>query len=117
MKEYAKFVTIGALGGFINGLFGAGAGMVLVPLLSSWGKLDYRNALATSIAVVLPMSLASAAVYFFHGGLNLPQLLPYLLGGLTGGIIGGRVFKKVPLVWIRRLFALFIIYGGVRNLL
>lgn len=117
MKKYAKYIIIGALGGAINGIFGAGAGMVLVPLLSEWAKIDYKNALATSVSVVLPISLTSAAVYIFRGGVDMPAVLPYLLGGLLGGIIGGIYFNRVSSKWIRRVFALFIIYGGVKNLL
>ena len=40
-----------------------------------------------------------------------------LAGGLAGGFLGGRIFKRIPLAVIRRIFAAFIIYGGVRNLL
>lgn len=117
MKKYAKYIIIGALGGAINGMFGAGAGMILVPLLSGWAKIDYKNALATSVSVVLPISFTSAAVYLSRGGVDIPAVLPYLLGGLLGGIIGGIYFNRVSSKWIRRVFALFIIYGGVKNLL
>ena len=35
----------------------------------------------------------------------------------AGGFLGGKLFTKVPAVWLRRLFAAFLIYGGVRYLL
>lgn len=117
MKEYVKFIVIGALAGAVNGIFGAGAGMLLVPLLSHWGGLEYRRALATSVCIVLPMSLVSAFIYLRQDMPELTTLLPYLAGGLAGGFLGGRIFKKIPLAVIRRIFAAFIIYGGVRNLL
>ena len=117
MKKYAKYIIIGALGGAINGIFGAGAGMVLVPLLSEWAKIDYKNALATSVSAVLPISFTSAAVYLSRGTADIRTAIPYLLGGLAGGVIGGICFGRVSANWIRRIFALFIIYGGVKNLL
>ena len=43
--------------------------------------------------------------------------LPYLAGGLAGGWLGGRLFKKLSMVWLRRGFALLILYGGVKALL
>ena len=43
--------------------------------------------------------------------------LPYLIGGAVGGIVGGRLFKNVSNVWLRRIFAAFLLYGGVRYLL
>ena len=42
--------------------------------------------------------------------------LPYLLGGRLGGFLGGRMFKKLNMAWLRRAFALLILYGGVKAL-
>ena len=117
MNFKTKCAVTGALAGLINGLFGAGGGMILVPLLSRWAGLEYKRSLATSVAVILPLSAASACVYIFSHGLDVLSAAPYALGGLLGGIVGGRVFKNVPVKWIRRIFALFVIYGGVKNLL
>ena len=50
------------------------------------------------------------------GGLDLRLALPYLAGGLIGGFLGGRIFRKLNMVWLRRAFALLILYGGVRAL-
>ena len=109
-----KFAVTGALAGLANGLFGSGGGMFLVPLFTHWTKLPQRKAFATSVAVILPLSLVSAGLYWFRGGLELDAAWPYLLGGFLGGILSGRVFQKVPLTWLRRAFALLILYGGVR---
>ena len=51
------------------------------------------------------------------GILKNPDVVGYLLGGLAGGFLGGKLFTKVPAVWLRRLFAAFLVYGGVRYLL
>lgn len=91
--------------------------MVLVPLLSGWCGLPRRRAFATSVAVILPLCAVSAAVYFFRGKLDPWAALPYLLGGLAGGLVGGRMYKKVSILWLRRVFALLILYGGIRALL
>jgi len=79
--------------------------------------LDERRAFATSVAVIAPLCALSAGIYYFRGGLDLQTALPYLAGGLVGGLIGGRVYKKLSMVWLRRVFALLILYGGVRALL
>ena len=38
-------------------------------------------------------------------------------GGGIGGAVGGVLFRKVSGTWLRRIFALFLLYGGVRYLL
>jgi hypothetical protein len=91
--------------------------MLLVPLLVRRCGLSQRQAFATSVAVILPLCALSSALYFLRGGLELAAALPYLVGGLAGGWVGGKVFRTVNMTWLRRLFALLILYGGVRALL
>lgn len=114
MSQKVKSGISGALAGAANGFFGAGGGMLLVPLLTSWIRLPQQKAFATSVAIILPLSAVSACVYIFRGDLNFMTALPYLIGGLIGGFLGGKVFKKIPVVWLRRALGLLIIYGGVR---
>ena len=114
MKDKAKYLITGALGGLANGFFGSGGGLFLVPLFTKWIKIDERKAFASSVAVILPLSLISAVVYFIKGSLDFSGAWPYLAGGVLGGIVSGFVFKKVPVNLLRRVFAVLIIYGGIR---
>ena len=107
----------GALAGAVNGVFGGGGGMVLAPLLGSWCRVEEKRALANCVATILPCCVLSGGVYLLRTGLDWGMALPYLLGGLVGGFLGGKLFTKVPAVWLRRLFAAFLVYGGVRYLL
>ena len=59
----------------------------------------------------------SSPLIAFRGALDMSAAWPYLLGGLVGGLIGGKLFVKVPAAWLRRIFAVFLLYGGVRYLL
>jgi len=106
----------GALAGIPNGFLGAGGGMIIVPLFCKWIKLPERVSFATSVAVILPMSAASAVIYFLKHGLSFIEALPFLAGGLVGGIISGYIFKKVPTGILHKILGIFIIYGGVRCL-
>lgn len=114
---WATSALAGGLAGLVNGFFGGGGGMVLVPLLVSRCGLSQRQAFATSVAVILPLCVLSAAIYWFRGGLDFTAALPYLAGGLLGGFLGGKLFRRVSMTWLRRGFALLILYGGVRALL
>ena len=113
-REPLKFSISGALAGVANGLFGGGGGSILVPLLTRLCRLDQRTAFATSVAVILPLCVLSAAVYLFRGGLDIMAALPYLIGGAAGGWLGGKWFRGMNMPWLRRLFGLLLLYGGVR---
>jgi len=117
MSPKIKCAVAGALAGALNGFFGAGGGMLLVPLLIRWVKMDERKAFATSVFIILPLCAVSAAVYLLKFGIDFMQALPYLTGGLIGGFIGGRCFKSIPTALLHRVFGLLLIYGGIRSLL
>ncbi len=117
MTEKGKYRVCGAIAGTVNGLFGGGGGIPLVLLLRKWAELEEKTAFATCVAVIFPVCLISAGVYFFRSALPLKESLPYLVGGLAGGLIGGRLFKNVPNTWLKRIFALFLLYGAARYLL
>ena len=116
-SKFLWYALAGGAAGVVNGFFGGGGGMVLVPLLAGKCGLDQRRAFATSIAVIAPLCALSAGIYWFRGDLELTAALPYLIGGLAGGLIGGKVFRKLSMVWLRRGFALLILYGGVKAFL
>lgn len=111
-----RCAVAGAAAGLVNGFFGGGGGMIFIPLLTRWVGVEERRAFATCVFVILPLCIASAAVYLFRAEIDLLLAWPYLAGGLLGGIISGLVFKKVPTKFLRRLLALLIIYGGVKSL-
>lgn len=111
------YALAGGAAGVVNGFFGGGGGQVLVPMLAGKCGLDQRKAFATSVAVIAPLCALSAGIYWYRGQLDLAAALPYLAGGLAGGWLGGKLFKKLSMVWLRRGFALLILYGGVKALL
>ena len=106
----------GGLAGLANGFFGGGGGMILVPLLVNKCGLDQKRAFATSVSIILPLCVLSSAIYLFRGGLDFSIALPYLVGGLAGGFIGGKFFKRLNMNWLRKAFALLLLYGGVKSL-
>ena len=110
-------ILSGAAAGLANGLFGAGGGMVLLPLLSHTTDLKPREVFANCVCIILPLSLVSAAVYFLRGGTFITEAVPYLIGGAGGGVIAGLLLKGLPTLWLHRIFGLLILWGGFRLLL
>ncbi len=117
MKKHWRPALSGALAGLLNGLFGAGGGILLVPLLMSCHQLPARRAFATSLAVMVPLSFVTGTVYALQGQLDLRAAAPYLLGGVLGGFLAGKWLKNLPVVWLRRGFGALLILSGLRAVL
>ena len=113
-KSKKLFTILGGLAvGLVNGLLGAGGGMLAVPLLRKSG-LSQQEAHAGSLAVILPLSIFSAILYLTAGRVTLADAAGYLPGGLAGAVAGALLLRKIPDRWLRRIFALFMIWAGVR---
>ena len=117
MTNRRKNQIAGAAGGLLSGLFGGGGGMVVLPMLVKWRKLEGKKGFATCVGIIFPMCCVSAAVYWWKVRTGFGVMWPYLAGGVAGGVIGGVTFDKVPARVLKVIFGLFLIYGGVRYLL
>jgi uncharacterized membrane protein YfcA len=109
----------GTLGGFgagvINGLLGAGGGMVVVPLLSALGVRGKKSH-ATALMVIVPLSLVSAILYLVQGRVTVMDALPWLPGSLLGAYLGSRLMPKISTGWLKLVFGGLMLWGGIRLL-
>ena len=106
----------GVAAGAVNGLFGAGGGMVLVPLLVKLSDLEEDSIFPSSVCIILPVCLISLLFSFRRDLLDLYTTILYLLGSAFGGILAGIFGKRIPTLWLHRTLGILIIWGGIRYL-
>ncbi len=107
----------GAITGLANGLFGGGGGMIVVPFLIYFASLEPKKAHATAIAIILPVTIASAIIYLLSFDISYKKLVPSTIGVLLGGIIGAYVLPKMKNGAVMTVFAVIMILAGVRLIL
>jgi len=90
-------VAVGALSGFLAGVFGIGGGAILVPVFYECFRiagvpLDVRMPLCigTSLAVIIPTSIRSWRAHHARGAVDMEILRAWWLPVLTGVILGSR---------------------------
>lgn len=107
-------ILAGAAAGAVNGLFGAGGGMILVPLLSHSGDFSEQEVFSSSIVIILPICIVS----LLTSADTIPwgTAFPFLLGGSIGGCLAVFLSKRIPTTLLHRLLGLLILYGGIRYL-
>ena len=113
---YGKLVLAGILTGAINGLFGTGGGMILVPLLALLTPLKDRDIFSNSIAIIFPICILSLLGTEGASELRWNEVFPYLSGSIIGGILSGLFGKRIPVIWLHRGLGIFILWGGLRYL-
>lgn len=110
------FGLAGACAGLVAGLFGAGGGLVLVPLLTLLTDIEEDSLFSSSISIILPICLVCIAVTAMSVGIPIRPALPYLLGSVIGGLCAAVWGQKIPARWLHRGLGLLILWGGYRYL-
>ena len=115
--QYPFFVVLGLIAGICSALFGIGGGIVMVPGLSFLFGFTMHEAVATSLAVIVPTSLAGAV---FHARFNnidkkaIEFLVPTALAGAVLGAIASNALDTSTLQFI---FGIFIMLCSAKMFL
>ena len=115
IKKYLKPTLFGVGVGIVNGVFGAGGGMLAVPLLKKSG-LEQKAAHANAVAVILPITIISAILYLMKETVTLSDSFAFIPTGLLGSIIATVALQKFSNKLLQKIFAAFMIYAGIRLL-
>ncbi len=114
--KYLGSIIAGGCAGAVAGLFGAGGGMVLVPLLTLLTNIREDHIFPSSITIILPICIVSLAITAIRGTVDFYAALPYLLGSGAGGFLAGKWGQKIPVTWLHRGLGILILWGGYRYL-
>ena len=115
-KKTVFQIISGFFAGLINGLFGGGGGMIIVPSLRRF--LDYKtnSAHATAIAVILPLSVLSGAFYTAFGNFEWQPVIFTTVGVTVGGIAGAILLKKLRSDIVTLIFSAVMLLAGIKLL-
>jgi len=115
MDWVPAYLTLGALTGFLAGLFGVGGGLILVPVLTLFFAAQHfpahhllHLALGTSMATIFFTSIASLSRHHQHGAVDWPVVWRITPGLLLGTAIGATTAAILPARGLGIFFALFV---------
>ena len=116
----AILMGISMLSGFCNALLGAGGGIILSFALGRLARDEFpdrRDVYVNSQAAMLPGCAVSCLIYTTHGSLDITGFSIYAIPAALGGIAGSLLLSKIKNVWIAKIFALLVIWSGIRMIL
>jgi uncharacterized membrane protein YfcA len=96
-------VAVGALAGFLAGVFGIGGGAILVPVFYECFRLagvplEVRMPLCigTSLAIIIPTSIRSFRAHHFRGAVDMDVLRLWAVPVVSGVILGSVIARYAP---------------------
>jgi uncharacterized protein len=112
--EFTILVWIGSvIAGFLGSLTGLGGGVVLVPLLTLFFKVDIRYAIGASLVSVIATSSGAAAAYVKDGISNIRIGMFLEIATTLGAILGAFLAAKVSTAAIAIVFGTVLLYSAV----
>lgn len=85
-------IGLGALVGFLSGMFGVGGGFLMTPFLIFFG-IPPAVAVASSAPQITGASVSGALAHWRRGGVDLKMGIVMIAGGLTGAGLGSGLFR------------------------
>ena len=118
-KHNRIFISLsaGLFVGFLSGFFGGGGGMIVVPLFVFILGLAEKEAHATAIFTILPISIVSSIIYILKGNVIWDNLGFASLGFVIGGVVGALLLKKLNNKVLRIIFSILMIGAGIKIIL
>ena len=103
--------------GFINGFFASGGGIIAVLILQKFFSLEEKKAHATSIIIILPLTLAGVLIYSLAGFSDMPIIIKAASGAALGALVGAKLLSRLSGKFIRIGFGIVMIAASVKMLL
>lgn len=103
--------------GFTNGFFASGGGIIAVLVLKKFFSLEEKKAHATSIMIILPLTLCGLFVYTMAGYTPFSIIVKTALGAAAGALTGAFLLSKLPPRYIRIGFGIVMIVAALRMIL
>lgn len=107
---------VGLCAGVVNGLLGAGGGIIIVfalsRLLPDVGR-DTGEAFSTALCVMLPISALSCFIYSARGHVSLDGFGIFIIPAVVGGAVGGLLLQRLRVSLLKKLFATLTVISGM----
>ena len=111
--EFTVLVAMGSFGaGLLGSLTGLGGGVVLVPLLTIFFKVDIRYAIGASLVSVIATSSGAAAAYVKEGFSNIRIGMFLEIATTLGALCGAFLATMVSTRSLAIIFGLVLLYSA-----
>jgi uncharacterized protein len=105
---------IGLISGITSGLFGVGGGIVMVPAMMFFMKMDIKLAVGTSLAVIIPTAVMGSFKHLQMGNVDWKVALSLAPMAIVGSYGGAWLTKSIASADLKRAFGGFLVLVGLK---
>jgi len=113
VMQFVIAAIIGLVGGVTSGLFGVGGGIVMVPAMFYFLKLDIKTAIGTSLVVIIPTAISGALKHQHLGNIDWRVAAMLVPLAVAGGFLGAYLTGHLPAETLKRLFGVLLVGAGI----
>ncbi len=106
------FAGLGAVSGFLGGLFGVGSAVVATPVLTMFFGATQVVAQGLSLAIAVPTTAATLVTYSMHGQVNWATGIAMAIGGVLTVSYGVRAAHSLPQHILKVIFSVFVLISA-----
>ncbi len=112
-------VAIGSAMGLLSGLLGVGGGIIAIPAMIYFLGMDPKAAMATSLVIIIPVSLSGAITHLIAGKIDLKVVAAIAVGGVVFAFLGARIHQQdwMNENYLKKGFAIFLLCISLKMLL
>jgi uncharacterized membrane protein YfcA len=120
-KKHGSKLLVGTLAGAINGILGAGGGIIITHYLArslNEEEKKQNGIFANAVATMLPICAFSLVIYLLKGKIQ-PDLNFFLilLAAPIGAIFGAILLTKLKPQAAKNIFSILVVISGIMMIL
>ncbi len=107
---------LGFVTGFCSAFLGVGGGFIIVPVLVTYFGCRMKSAIPTSLAAILPITIAGVIAHYFFDRTNIQLFVVVIViaGAMVGSFIGVKLMYKFSHLTLLKIFSVFLLIVGLQ---
>lgn len=109
-------VLIGFFSGIVSGL-GIGGGAILIPALIFTSGIDQKLAQGINLVYFLPTAVIALIIHIKNKNVDTAAAAVIGISGCLGAVLGSFIAMRLGNDLLRRMFGIFLLLIGIREIL
>ncbi|MDP8298741.1 MAG: sulfite exporter TauE/SafE family protein [Candidatus Tantalella remota] len=114
LLSYPSLLVLGCIAGICSALFGIGGGVVVVPALNLFWGIPIHEAIATSLAVIVPTAAVGAVFHARYGHIMWKAVRFLVPAALAGAVLGALLSNITEPGLLKIIFSIYLFFCAVK---